>query len=77
MEIQPVLILRNTDIHRFIELLWDTTKLSTNSANGVSKIYEDRVYALSNVIYMKIRVLQGKWFNLSRSYQDIQLLKCI
>lgn len=60
MEIQPALILRNTDIHRFIELLWDTTKLSTNSVNGVSKIYEDRVYALSNVIYMKIRVLQGK-----------------
>lgn len=39
-----MLILRNTDIHRFIELFWDTTDLSTKSANGISKIYDDKPY---------------------------------
>lgn len=44
MEIQTVLILKNTDIHRFIELLWDITDLSTKSANGISKIYDNKAH---------------------------------
>lgn len=38
MEIQPTIILRNPDIHRFIELFQDTMRSSTNPANGVSNI---------------------------------------
>lgn len=43
-DIQKVFFLRNTDIHRFIELFWDTTYFSTKSANGISNIYDNKAY---------------------------------